>query len=281
MRFEYKNAEHIYTEKNCNGVLFLEFPLLSETGVVRHGISTREGGVSEGIYRSMNLSFARGDKEEHVMENYRRIGAAIGVSPDRMTASSQTHTTNVRAVTEDDIGKGIAYPRDYTDVDGLMTNLPDVCLVTYYADCVPLLFVDPVHRAIASSHSGWRGTVNRMGEITVQAMQRAYGSRPEDIVAAIGPSICQDCYEVSEDVIERFRAAFPETEWASLFYGKPDGKFQLNLWRANELILLRAGIKREHLAVTNLCTCCNSELLFSHRASHGKRGNLAAFLALK
>ena len=272
---------HIYTEKNCNGVLFLEFPLLSETGVVRHGISTREGGVSEGIYRSMNLSFARGDKEEHVMENYRRIGAAIGVSPDRMTASSQTHTTNVRAVTEDDIGKGIVYPRDYTDVDGLMTNLPDVCLVTYYADCVPLLFVDPVHRAIASSHSGWRGTVNRMGEITVQAMQRAYGSRPEDIVAAIGPSICQDCYEVSEDVIERFRAAFPETEWASLFYGKPDGKFQLNLWRANELILLRAGIKREHLAVTNLCTCCNSELLFSHRASHGKRGNLAAFLALK
>jgi len=281
LRFEYKNAEHIYTEKNCNGVLFLEFPLLSETGVVRHGISTREGGVSEGIYRSMNLSFARGDKEEHVMENYRRIGAAIGVSPDRMTASSQTHTTNVRAVTEDDIGKGIVYPRDYTDVDGLMTNLPDVCLVTYYADCVPLLFVDPVHRAIASSHSGWRGTVNRMGEITVQAMQRAYGSRPEDIVAAIGPSICQDCYEVSEDVIERFRAAFPETEWASLFYGKPDGKFQLNLWRANELILLRAGIKREHLAVTNLCTCCNSELLFSHRASHGKRGNLAAFLALK
>ena len=281
MRFEYKNAEHIYTEKNCNGVLFLEFPLLSETGVVRHGISTREGGVSEGIYRSMNLSFARGDKDEHVMENYRRIGAAIGVSPDRMTASSQTHTTNVRAVTEDDIGKGIVYPRDYTDVDGLMTNLPDVCLVTYYADCVPLLFVDPVHRAIASSHSGWRGTVNRMGEITVQAMQRAYGSRPEDIVAAIGPSICQDCYEVSEDVIERFRAAFPETEWASLFYGKPDGKFQLNLWRANELILLRAGIKREHLAVTNLCTCCNSELLFSHRASHGKRGNLAAFLALK
>lgn len=281
MRFEYKNAEHIYTEKNCNGVLFLEFPLLSETGVVRHGISTREGGVSEGIYRSMNLSFVCGDKEEHVIENYRRIGAAIGVSPDRMTASSQTHTTNVRAVTEDDIGKGILRPRDYTDVDGLMTNLPDVCLVTYYADCVPLLFVDPVHRAIASSHSGWRGTVDRMGEITVQAMQRAYGSRPEDIVAAIGPSICQDCYEVSEDVIERFRAAFPETEWASLFYRKPDGKFQLNLWRANELILLGAGIKREHLAVTNLCTCCNSELLFSHRASHGKRGNLAAFLALK
>lgn len=281
MRFEYKNVEHIYTEKNCNGVFFLEFPLLTETGVVRHGISTREGGVSEGIYQSMNLSFARGDKEAHVIENYRRIGEAIGVSPDRMVASSQTHTTNVREVTEDDIGKGIVRPRDYTDVDGLMTNLPDVCLVTYYADCVPLLFVDPVHRAIASSHSGWRGTVNRMGEITVQAMRRAYGSRPEDIVAAIGPSICQDCYEVSEDVIERFRAAFPETEWASLFYRKPDGKFQLNLWRANELILLGAGIKREHLAVTNLCTCCNSELLFSHRASHGKRGNLAAFLALK
>lgn len=281
MRFDYKNAENIYKEREAGGVPYLEFPLLGGTGIVRHGISTREGGVSEGIYRSMNLSFTRGDREEHVLENYRRMGRALGVSPGRMVTSSQTHTTNIRAVTESDIGKGVVCPRDYTDVDGLMTNIPDICLVTFYADCVPLLFVDPVHHAVASSHSGWRGTVNRMGEVTVQAMQREYGSRPEEIVAAIGPSICQDCYEVSEDVIEKFRAAFPEEEWETIFYSKPDGKYQLNLWRANEIVLLKSGIKSEHLAVTNLCTCCNPELLFSHRASHGKRGNLAAFLALK
>lgn len=281
MRFDYKNAENIYKEREAGGVPYLEFPLLGGTGIVRHGISTREGGVSEGIYRSMNLSFTRGDREEHVLENYRRMGRALGVSPERMVTSSQTHTTNIRAVTESDIGKGVVCPRDYTDVDGLMTNIPDICLVTFYADCVPLLFVDPVHHAVASSHSGWRGTVNRMGEVTVQAMQREYGSRPEEIVAAIGPSICQDCYEVSEDVIEKFRAAFPEEEWETIFYSKPDGKYQLNLWRANEIVLLKSGIKSEHLAVTNLCTCCNPELLFSHRASHGKRGNLAAFLALK
>lgn len=271
----------ILKDMQVNGVRYLEFPLLSDTGIVRHGISTRQGGVSEGIYSTMNLSFTRGDEEERVIENYRRIGAAIGAAPERMVGSQQTHTTNVRTVTEEDAGKGIVRPRDYADVDGLMTNVPGICLVTYYADCVPLLFVDPVKKAIASSHSGWRGTVHKMGRVTVEAMQRQYGSRPEDIVAAIGPSICQACYEVSEEVIDEFRAAFPEKEWESLFYGKPDGKYQLDLRRANELILLEAGVLRRHLAVTDLCTCCNPELLYSHRASHGKRGNLAAFLALK
>lgn len=281
MNFRFKNEEHIFTVKNSDGVQYLEFPLLANTDVVRHGISTRVGGVSEGIYSSMNLSFTRGDKKEHVLENYRRIGAAIGVAPEHMTGSQQTHTTNIRKVTEVDMGKGIVRERDYADIDGMITNIPGICLVTYYADCVPLLFVDPVRRAIGASHSGWRGTVNKMGQATIEAMQREYGCRPEDIRAAVGPSICQDCYEVSEDVILEFQKAFPQKEWDTLFYKKPDGKYQLNLWKANERILLDAGIKRANLAVTNLCTCCNPELLFSHRASHGKRGNLAAFLALK
>ena len=112
-------------------------------------------------------------------------------------------------------------------------------------------------------------------------MQSEFGCRPEHILAAIGPSICQDCYEVSEDVIQQFQQAFPENIWADLYYRKENGKYQLNLWKANEWILLNSGILPEHLAVTNLCTCCNSDLLFSHRASHGKRGTLAAFLALK
>ncbi len=167
------------------------------------------------------------------------------------------------------------------ETDGLVTNVPGICLVTFYADCVPLFLVDPVKKAIGLSHSGWRGTVGKIGKVTVQAMMREYGSRTEDIVAAIGPSICQDCYEVSEDVIDRFRDSFNEAVWPRLFYRKENGKYQLDLWRANEEVFLEAGIRKENLAVTNLCTHCNQEVLFSHRATGEKRGNLSAFLALK
>lgn len=277
----YKDSRTVYKECNSSGVFYLEYPLFSETGIVNHGISTREGGVSKGIFRSMNLGFSRGDDSQAVAENYRRFGRAIGVSTEKMVCSQQTHTTNIRIVTEADAGKGILRERDYTDVDGLVTNVPGLCLVTFYADCVPLLFVDPVKKVIASSHSGWRGTVGRMGQHTIETMTREYGCDPRDIRAAIGPSICQDCYEVSEDVIEEFNRAFAPSQYKDLYYKKPNGKYQLNLWKANELILLEAGICPKHLAVTNLCTSCNSELLFSHRASEGKRGTLAAFLALK
>ena len=124
---------------------------------------------------------------------------------------------------------------------------------TFYADCVPLYFVDPVHKAIGLSHSGWRGTVGRMGQKTLEAMAEAYGTKPEDVYAAVGPSICQDCYEVSEDVIDKFKEAFEQKYWDSLFYQKENGKYQLNLWKANEILLLDAGIKKEHLQITDMC----------------------------
>lgn len=277
----YKDNRKVFEEKEIEQVPFLQYPLFENTNIVNHGISTRLGGVSKGIYATMNLSYTRGDSEENVRENYRRIGKAIGVDPARMVCSRQTHTTNVRIVTEADAGKGVTRERDYDNVDGLVTNIPGICLVTFYADCVPLLFVDPVKRVIASSHSGWRGTAARMGQVTVDIMRSKFGCRPEDILAAVGPSICQDCYEVSEDVIQKFQNAFDEADWNDLYDRKENGKYQLNLWKANEIVLLQAGILPEHLAVTNLCTCCNPDLLFSHRASNGKRGNLAAFLALK
>lgn len=260
-------------------VPLLHIPLLESTGIVKEGFSTRAGGVSEGIFSTMNLSFTRGDEREAVEENYRRIAKALDVDYDRFVFSDQTHTTNVLQVTEKDAGNGITREREYPDIDGLITNVPGLVLTTFYADCVPLYFVDPVHRAIGLSHSGWRGTVNRMGQVTIERMQEAYGTDPADLICAIGPSICQDCYEVSEDVIEQFSAAFPGHE-AELFYRKENGKYQLNLWRANEIVLTEAGVKPEHLAVTDICTCCNPKNLFSHRASHGKRGNLAAFLCL-
>ena len=171
--------------------------------------------------------------------------------------------------------------QDYTDVDGMITNVPGICLVTSYADCVPLYFVDPVKKAIGLSHSGWRGTVGKIGKNTVQLMQENFGSKPEDLLAAVGPSVCMDCYEVSEDVIEQFKEAFEKKYWEDLFYKKENGKYQLNLWKANELIFLESGILPEHMAITNVCTHCNSKILYSHRTMVNNRGNLCAFLALK
>lgn len=277
---KYKDNRHVL-EENTDSVPYLEYPMLKDTGIVRHGFSTRLGGVSEGYYASMNLSFDRGDKKEAVAENFRRIGEALGVRCEDMVLSRQTHTTNVRIVTDADRGKGITRERDYTDVDGLVTNVPGICLVTSYADCVPLFFVDPVKKVIGLSHSGWRGTVGKIGRKTVELMHERFGSDPADILAAVGPSVCMDCYEVSGDVIGKFKEAFSENWWDQLFYEKPDGKYQLDLWKANELIFQESGILPEHIAVTNICTHCNSDILYSHRAAGDKRGNLCAFLALK
>ena len=271
----YKNKENIFDEKQVGEVLYLSYPLLEKTGIVKHGFSTRIGGVSEGIYSSMNLSFTRGDDENAVRENYRRMAKALDVKEDGFVLAAQTHTTNVHKVTLDNRGEKLR------DVDGLITDVPGLCLVTSYADCVPLYFLDPVHRAIGLSHSGWRGTVGKIGKETLRKMQVEYGTDPKDVIAAIGPSICQDCYEVSEDVIHQYEEAFDSKHWDDLFYQKENKKYQLNLWKANEIIMLEAGVKRENIAVTNVCTSCNSDVLYSHRASKGQRGGLAAFMALK
>ncbi|WP_461815837.1 peptidoglycan editing factor PgeF [Faecalimonas sp.] len=281
MNIKYKNKEKVFNEKEKSGVYYLTYPLFEQTGMVQHAFSTRLGGVSKGVCSTMNLSFSRGDKEEDVRENFRRMANVLNVEETDFVFSKQTHTTNVRVVTSEDKGKGIVKSLDYDDVDGLITNVPGICLVTFYADCVPLFFVDPVKKVIGLSHSGWRGTVGKIGKKTVEKMQKEYGSNPKDILAAIGPSICQDCYEVSEDVIDEFKRAFAEEYWTELFYRKENGKYQLNLWKANEYIFLESGIEKDHIEVTNICTCCNNEILFSHRASCGKRGNLAAFLAIQ
>lgn len=272
--------EPVLESHEKDGVFWLTYPALSKITGIRHGFSTRIGGVSKKHLSSMNLSFSRGDLEENVRENFRRIGAAIGFMPEDLVFSDQTHTANVRVVTEADRGKGYVVPRDYQDIDGLVTNVSGLMLATFYADCVPLYFVDPVHKAIGLSHSGWRGTVKKIGKVTVETMTEVYGSRPEDIYAAIGPSICQECYEVSADVIGAFKNAFDERMYEQLFYEKENGKYQLNLWKANEEVLLESGILPEHISVTDLCTCCNPELFYSHRASKGMRGNLAAFLGI-
>ena len=205
---------------------------------------------------------------------------------DDFVCSDQTHTTNLRVVTKADRGKGITKERDYSDIDGLVTNVPGLILSTFFADCVPLYFIDPVHKAIGLTHSGWRGTVGKIGKKTVELMASEYGSNPADIIAAIGPSICMDCYEVSEDVALEFANKFPveagKTEAnKEVLINKGNGKYQLDLWGANYRVLVEALIRPENISVSDVCTCCNPDYLFSHRASHGKRGNLGAFMTLR
>ncbi len=277
-----RKPNRLQMKQNRQGAAeYLTFPLIEETGAVRHLFSTRLGGVSDGIFASMNLSYTRGDEKAAVDENYRRIAGLLGCEPEDIVCSDQTHTTNIRVVEEKDKGKGIIRPKDYTDIDGLITNVPGIVLATFYADCVPLFFIDTEKKAVGLSHSGWRGTVGRMGQCTIEAMQKAYGTRPEDVVAAIGPSICQDCYEVSEDVADAFYREFHGPgHGEAILLSKGNGKYQLNLWRANQIVLEEAGVLPEKIQVTDICTCCNPAYLFSHRASEGKRGNLGAFLGL-
>lgn len=281
MKIRRKNSNAPIMDKEINGVRYLQFPALLESEVCRHLFSTRIGGVSQGDLGSMNLSYTRGDKKENVDENFRRIASVLGCTMDDFVLTHQTHTTNVRVVTKEDKGKGIVKERDYEDVDGLITNVPGIVLSTFYADCVPLYFVDPVNKAIGLSHSGWRGTVNKMGKVTVQKMMEEYGCKPENIIAAVGPSICVDCYEVSTDVAQEFLFAFKDADnLEKIVYKKSEEKAMLDLWQANLAVLLEAGLKREHISLPDICTSCNKEFLFSHRASNGKRGNLGAFLML-
>lgn len=280
MEWNVKSDANAMQLKQKGEVPYFVFPNLEKTHLVRHGFSTRLGGVSQGHLSEMNLSYTRGDNPEYVTENFCRIADAIGFLPESLVLSQQTHTTNIRLVTKEDKGKGFTKPLDYENVDGLITNVPGLTLATFYADCVPLFFVDPVSRSIGLSHAGWRGTLKRMGAKTVAQMVREFHTEPEHLRVAIGPSICQDCYEVSEEVAAEFKKEFARYADERLVYRTKEGKYHLNLWRANEIALLEAGVRQKYLSVTNVCTCCNPDKLFSHRASHGMRGNLAAFLQL-
>ncbi|MGI6007702.1 MAG: peptidoglycan editing factor PgeF [Ruminococcus sp.] len=262
-------------------VVFLTWPALAMFPFVRHCFSTRKGGVSEGFFSSMNLSFTRGDDEKAVRENYERLAKAVGFRTEDIVCSDQTHTANIRVVTEEDRGKGIVRERDYEDIDGMITNVPGIVLAAFFADCVPIYLVDPVTRSIGLLHSGWKGTVKNIIKNGVRAMKKAYGSKPGNILAAIGPSICGSCYEIGEDVASVFREAYPAAQYREMVRDDRNGKYHLDLQKACRFNLLGSGVLSENIFDSNLCTCCNPEFLFSHRASGGRRGNLGAFLQIK
>lgn len=265
---------------NADTVPYLTYNSLSEISFINHAFTTRLGGVSEGEFSSMNTAFNRGDDPDRVTENYRRFCKSAGFDFNSLVASAQDHHTYVRAVTSADKGIGIYRPRDMESVDALITNEPNVTLVTYYADCTPLFFVDTEKRAIGLAHAGWRSTVGRIGEKVIEKMEKLYGTDPKDIKAAVGPAISVCCYEVDEPCAANFLDMTDLTVERFVF-SKGGGKYMLDLLEANRQILMSAGVPEENITLSDLCTNCNSELLWSHRATNGHRGTMSAMMCLK
>jgi len=257
---------------------YFVIPAFEKTGLVRHGFSTRRGGVSPKPYDSLNLGFKKEDDRERVLQNYALFCDALNIDFNDLVASDQVHSDKVLQVFEKDRGKGIIRESDIRAVDALITNARRVALTTYYADCVPLFFLDPKTPAIGLAHSGWRGTVKKIGAKTVQAMKETFGTEPEHLLAAIGPCIKKCCYEVDEPVIIEFQKSF--TNWEQLVDSKDNGHWMLDLTKANLLILMEAGIKPCNIFYETFCTSCRNDLFFSHRADRGKTGSLAAIMEL-
>lgn len=261
---------------------YVNFPNWEVPDTVRYGYSSRIIGHSRGIYSAMNLGFNRGDDAALVKANYTDMCEALGIPMEKLVLSKQTHQCNIRKVTANDCGNGFVRENAFEDIDGLMTDEPGVPLVIFTADCVPLFFYDRVKHVIALTHAGWRGTIAGIAAKTVTEMHREYNSNPSDILVAIGPSICRHCFEVGPEVAEEFENAIPlpvDSEKGVLFHGTGD-RFYVDLWAANAWYLQSAGIPKENITVSDLCTMCRPQMFFSHRATNGLRGSNAGFLML-
>ncbi|MGN0477757.1 MAG: peptidoglycan editing factor PgeF [Ruminococcus sp.] len=262
------------------GVPFLTYNKLSQIDFIRHAFSTKHGGVSTDEWTSMNFAFSRGDNSENVIENYKIFSDAVGFDYDSLVTSSQDHNTYVRPVTKNECGIGIWREKDMLSVDALITNEPNVTLVTHYADCTPLFFVDTVGKAIGLAHAGWRGTVGRIGEEVLRKMTSLYGTNPKNVVVAIGPAISKCCYEVDKDCAENFYN-LKDLDNSKFIFPKDDGKYMIDLLETNRQIVMKAGVKEENIVLSDLCTKCNSDLLWSHRATNGHRGTMCAFMCIE
>ena len=265
-------------EETTGGVPFLLADGIRLAGGAAHGFSTRLGGVSQGMWASLNLGVSRGDDPEHVRENYRRFLSALGAEGEHLAMTNQVHGGKIRVVTTAD-WKQDPYQRVSYEADGLMTDLPGVVLLIYSADCIPLLLYDPVRRVVAAIHAGWRGTAAGIAATAVERMKEVYDCRPEDILAAVGPGIGPCCFETHEDVPNAMMAAVSS---AALPYIKvlESGKFSLDLKGINARLLERAGLEPEHIAVCRECTACLAEKYWSHRRMGNNRGSMAAAIQL-
>ena len=264
------------------GILpMVESPLFQRETELQHGFSTRKGGVSKEHLAFLNLSFSVEDAKENVLENFRRIGERFGKTPEDFVLSKQSHETKVLKLGVKDRGKGITKERDYEGIDALITDEEGLILSCFSADCVPILFYDPIRKAVGACHSGWRGTKGKILRNVVEEMSKHFSSNPADILIAIGPSISKEQYIVSEDLGLSFLEDYKdcsEEDSSSPIRRLSEDKFQLDLWDLNRRIALDCGLKKEHISISGYCTMENPELFFSHRYSQGKRGLQGAFI---
>ena len=253
--------------------VYLKSEILDKADGVEHCFTTQCGGVSSGKISGLNLGFRCGDNPDSVTENYKLVAKDMGFPFERITAGRQTHSANIRIITNEDAGKGVSRESEMQDVDGLVTNVENLPLVVFYADCVPILLADEESGVVAAVHSGWRGTVSEIAGKAVEIMKNEFSARPENIKAAIGPSIGKCCFETGPEVASQFDK--------QLVLQNNDGKFFVDLWEANKMILQKSGVREENIDVLELCTVCNSDMLYSYRTHKDATGRMGAFIMLK
>ncbi len=265
----------IRTYENEDGSVLpvLKFPGLEELTFAEHCFTLRQGGVSEGIYSSLNLSYARGDDPERVRQNYARITRLFHSDPDHVVVTRHEHGTHVIRID----GPGEPEPADMR-YDGMVTNVPGVVLCALAADCMTVVFADPVKKAVGICHSGWKGTLGRISREVVRMMHEEYGSEPEDIVCGIGPSVCGECYEINDEIAHKFTEGYPGHA-QEILVDRHNGHQLLDLRKACAIALQECGVKR--VFISDLCTMENPEYLFSHRLMGNARGNIGAFIGIR
>ena len=261
-------------------VPFLTYKQMEDIPFINHAFSTRLGGVSAGEFSTMNLALNRGDNREDVITNYKLFCNATGLDFNTLVASAQDHNTVVRKVTTADYGIGITKPRDMDSVDALVTNQENVTLVTYYADCTPVFFVDKKNKVIALAHAGWRGTVNKICQNVIETMVNDYNSDTSDIHCFIGPAISKCCYEIDQSCYNEF-GKVNGLNLDDIMTPLDNGKYMADLLETNKQVLVLPGVPKENIIISDVCTQCNSELLWSHRATKGHRGTMCAFMCIK
>lgn len=261
-------------QQSVGGLPLWQFDIFSDRKDISHFVSGRAGGVSKDSFSSLNLSYNVGDEPENVSQNRRRIAYGFGISPEKFIFPAQTHSTNVRILSDETLQAGLEC------TDALITSTPGICIAVLAADCVPVLIFDPVEKVVAAVHSGWRGTVGKILLRTIESMQASFQSNFSDLLVGIGPSISRRVYEIGEEVIDAVHTAFPK-EADELLERQPEkGKALLDLWKANELILLDHGVPAENIEISNICTLSNREHFFSARAARGGGGRFAAGIML-
>ena len=265
-------------EQLHNDIPFLAADGISAAGGVAHGFSTRLGGVSTGMWASLNLGVSRGDNPDHVRENYRRFLDAVGSRGTYMAMCNQVHGAIVRNLTIADL-KRDPYEKVEFEADGIMTAIPGVVLTVFSADCIPVLLYDPKRKVIAALHAGWRGTASGIVTVAVEQMTAVYGTDPADILAAIGPGIDQCCFETHEDVPNAMTAALAGGSLPFIQI-KENGKFAVDLKGINAKRLELAGLDPEHIALCRQCTCCQPDKFWSHRRQGTQRGSMASVIEL-